>query len=137
LSRGIFSSQQRAEWQPTELDSREEQTRCGKIARWFGRHSQLLFGETDGSGRAIKFVVGAVAVRRIAGLLATTKPGGLGLFSGKNHWLELGSLVLAVAEGLLFAQTTGAVGVLFAGDQLDFLWRIRGDFGKVHNKPFE
>lgn len=75
----------------------------------------------------------AVAIRRIAGLLASAKPSGLGLFRGENQRLEFGTFVLAIAKWLLLAQAAGAVGVLLTGDQLDILGGGSGNFGKVHN----
>jgi hypothetical protein len=77
--------------------------------------------------------VRAIAIWRIAGLLASAKPSGLGLVSGENQRLEFSPFVFAIAEGLLLAQAAGAVRVFLTGNQLDVLGCGRSNFGKVHN----
>ena len=100
------------------------------------RTNRKLLSQADRRTRAIQLIVRAIAIRRIAGLLTSAKPSGLGFFSGKDQRLEFSSFVLAIAEWLLLAQAAGAIGILLAGNQLNVLRGGRGNFGQVHNEPF-
>ena len=63
----------------------------------------------------------AVAVRRIAGILAAAKQRKLGPLRGEHQRLDPGSGMRAVAERLLLAPPAAAPGIAFAGLELDLI----------------
>src|SRR4029077_2945452 len=59
--------------------------------------------------------MGAVAVGRIAGVLAAAKKGKLGSLGGEHQWLDAGPGLRPVAKGLLLASPAATPGIALAG----------------------
>jgi hypothetical protein len=86
----------------------------------------------------LKLVVGAVAVRRAACLLAAAEPGFFCLFGFVGDRLDACSLVRAVTEWLVLASATGAPVVGLSLLDIDAIGRFLGNHGIVthSDSPF-
>jgi hypothetical protein len=67
--------------------------------------------------------VRVIAKRLDAGFLAAAKEHFSGSLGDEPHWLESGSLMFAVAEGLFFTFATGAPQIGAPSDNVDDIWR--------------